>query len=472
MGSSVLQRAEELPHTSITPVPPQQRVLTGIDLAILWGDLGIGLLVVVTGALLVPGLGAGEALLATVVGSVLGVAMLCIGGYVGSKHGVPTMVLFRPVLGIRGSWVPSVLNVLQLVGWTAVEFWAMSSVANLVARRVFGFDARWLFLTVVTVACTGLALWGPVGVARVYLRRFGAWLTAAIAAAVTILVLVRGGLSHMLTAPGTGGFPSFGQALDLVIAMPVSWLPLVADYNRFAGSSRAALAGTGWGYLVANVWFYALGILLVLGAHAAPSPAGVAVGVLSIAGGSLAGLLFLIGLLVGETDEAFADMYSGAVSLQNVIQRIPHRVLLVAIATVGGVLAGFLTMGSYETFLFLLGSVFVPLFGVLGADYLVGGAGEVDESGLFERAGRYWFTGGWRLGSFVPWLAGFAVYHWIAPTGPGWWLSLTADVFGRPLSERWPWLAASVPSFVVAFVLAAGASWLTRHRDISSGANR
>ena len=130
----------------IEPVPQASRVLGARDIAVLWGDLGIGLLVLVTGALLVPALGFMEALIVIVIGSLAGVGLLAIAAAYGARYGLPTMVLFRPVLGIRGSWFPSALNVMQLVGWTAVEFWAMSYVADLVADEVFGFSARWLWL--------------------------------------------------------------------------------------------------------------------------------------------------------------------------------------------------------------------------------------------------------------------------------------------------------------------------------------
>lgn len=92
----------------------------------------------------------------------------------GAKHGVPTMVLFRPSLGVRGLWIPSGLNVLQLVGWTAVELWARSLVADLVARRYFDLSIRPLWLILATLVCAALALWGPVGVAGVWVKRFGA----------------------------------------------------------------------------------------------------------------------------------------------------------------------------------------------------------------------------------------------------------------------------------------------------------
>src|SRR5205807_6566739 len=96
------------------------------------------------GALLGPSLGFAQALLAIVVGSIIGCVPLALVAYAGARESVPTMVLFRPVLGIRGSYLPSVLNVVQLVGWTGFEFWAMSLVANQMSVRVFGFSNRWM----------------------------------------------------------------------------------------------------------------------------------------------------------------------------------------------------------------------------------------------------------------------------------------------------------------------------------------
>ncbi|MEO8322866.1 MAG: cytosine permease [Actinomycetota bacterium] len=158
--TDVLGHTEDVSDWGVAPIPPLRRTLSGFDLAVLWGDLGVGLLVLVTGGFLVPGLGFSGAIAAIVIGSVIGVALLALAGAAGASHGVTTMVLFRPVLGIRGSWFPSALNALQLIGWTAVELWAMSLVADIVSREIFGVSARWLWLGVVTVVCTGLALWG------------------------------------------------------------------------------------------------------------------------------------------------------------------------------------------------------------------------------------------------------------------------------------------------------------------------
>lgn len=452
---STFERVDALVDPGIEPVEPRRRVLSGIDLAILWGDLGIGLLVLVTGGLLVPGLGFGDAMVAIVLGSAVGVALLSLAASAGAQHGVPTMVLLRPVLGIRGSWVPSALNTVQLIGWTAVEFWAISLVADIVSDRVFGFSARPFWLVITVLVCLGLALWGPVGVTRTWMKRFGAWATAGICLMVTVMVLATDGAASALAADGQGGWPTVGSALDLVIAMPVSWLPLVADYTRFGTGARPAFVGTFTGYFVANVWLYALGALLVLVAGAVPDPAGVAVAILAVAGGSLAGFVFLVGLLVGETDEAFADIYSGSVSLQNIAPRVSLSVFTVVIVLLSGVLALWLNMARYEAFLFLIGSLFVPLFGVLVADHFVNRRGRIDLTSLYDPHGRYSYTKGLRFAALIPWLVGFSVYHWINPGGlPAWWTDMTATFLGAPLIDTVAWMPASIPSFTIAFLLA------------------
>ncbi|MGH2589811.1 MAG: cytosine permease, partial [Actinomycetota bacterium] len=263
--ASVAERLErilerEAPSWGIRPVTPERRTLGGLDLAVLWGDLSVGLLVMVTGALLVPALGLRQALLAIAVGSALGCLPLALVALAGKREGVPTMVLFRPVLGARGSFLPSALNLLQLVGWTAVEFWAMGEVANVASARLFGFDARNLWVAVVAVVCTGLALGGPILVVRRWLERFGIYVLLGSAAWITVEVLGAVDLGALWTTSGEGDFP-FWLAVDLVIVMPISWLPLAADYTRFARPDSRAVAGTYAGYLAGNVWFYSLGVL-------------------------------------------------------------------------------------------------------------------------------------------------------------------------------------------------------------------
>jgi nucleobase:cation symporter-1, NCS1 family len=457
---SVSERLErtierEAPSWGIRPVPPDRRMLGGFDLAILWGDLSIGLLVALTGALLVPALGLPEALAAIAIGSVLGCIPLALVGYAGAREGVPAMVLFRPVLGRAGSSIPTVLNVLLLIGWTGFEFWAMALVANRIGHRLFGFDSYGLWLAVVAVACTGLALGGPILVIRRWLERFGAWVVIGVGAWITYRVLAHAPLAQMWRQPGTAGL-HFWLAVDLVIAQPVSWLPLVADYNRFAREPRTAAIGTFAGYAVGNAWFYALGALLVLGAGLSDAtPAGLAVAISGLAGG----WIVLLALLAGETDEAFADIYSAAVSTQNLRERMGQRRAILAVAIAGTALAVWLggrpdtALGTFESFLFLLGSIFVPLFGVFLADYFALRRRSFGEARLFGPGVRR----GVRPTAVVAWLAGFVVYQWAVPTGPAAWQHAVERVLHDWLHLPFPLAGsvagASVPAFATAFVL-------------------
>ena len=448
--SRVAERVEkilqhEAPAWGIRPVPPEGRQLGGLDLGVLWFDLSIGLLVTVTGALLVPALGLGSALLAIAVGTAVGCVPLALVALAGQREGVPTMVLLRPVLGARGSAVPSVLNVIQLVGWTAVEFWVMGEVANVVSARLFGFESRVFWLALVAIVCTGLAMGGPVLVVRRWLERFGIYVLLGAAVWITVEVLRAGGLGSIWRAPGRGGLP-FWLAVDLVIVMPVSWLPLAADYNRFARPHARAALGTYAGYALGNAWFYALGALLVLVAGASADALGIGSSIVAVAGGGLV----LIALLVGESDNAFADIYSAAVSTQNVAHGLSQRVLVGVVGTVGFVLALSFTAERYEQFLFLIGSVFVPLAAVFVADYFVRSRGRYGEQTVFGAVGFRWL-------SFVPWVVGFVVYQWCVPTGPQGWVEAVGRVFDA-LALPFPLfdgrLGASIPSFAVAFGLA------------------
>ncbi|HEY3210059.1 MAG TPA: cytosine permease [Actinomycetota bacterium] len=462
-----LERAleREAPSWGIRPVPPEHRRLSGLDFAVLWGDLSLGLLVLLTGALLVPALGFPRALLVIVVGSLIGCVPLALVGLAGSREGVPGMVLFRPVLGVRGSYVPSVLNIVQLIGWTGFEFWAMSLVANRMLHVSY-----WFWLAVAGVVCTALALGGPILVVRKWLERFGAWVVAGVAAWITIRVLTTANLGLIWHRPGQGGMP-FWLAVDLVIAMPVSWLPLVADYNRFARRGVRSAAGTYWGYAAGNIWFYALGALLVLGAGLTdPSPAGLGQAIAALAGG----WVVLLALLVGETDEAFADIYSSAVSSQNLEARISQRGAIVAVSLAGAGLATWLglrpnvAVGTYESFLFLLGSVFVPLFGVFVADYfLLGRRGRLTAE-MLDRELR---GDGVRrqprvnIVAILSWVVGFLMYQWswTVPPGLEGWQTAMSTLFDRWLHLPYPlagsrW-GASIPAFLAALAIHSALSW-------------
>jgi NCS1 family nucleobase:cation symporter-1 len=421
----------------IAPVPVRLRVLSGLDTGLLWANLGVSLLVIVAGAALVPALSLPDALIAIVLGCVIGNLMLAVAAAIGADARVPGMVLMRAPLGQRGSYLPTGINVLQGIGWSVFELLIIATAAAALSDELFGFRAQWLWTLVFGAFALILALLGPIGFVRRFVRRFAIWAVPLALVYLTWWAFDGADLGALWNTPGEGGL-SVWQGADIVVGITVSWIPYAADYTRFSKTRRGALWGTGLGYLVPDVWLLALGVVLIL-SRGLGDPAALPAAVVA---GGFAAIVALFALLVTETDEAFANVYSAAVSLQNVVPRAPQKLLLAivtAIATLGALVVDFV---SYQSFLLLLGSVFVPLFAVLLADWLSVGR-HYSYSDVFE-------TPQWRLGLIAAWLAGFVLYQWLYPTGPSWW----TDVVGKLSPPDWG-IGATVPSFLVAFGLAS-----------------
>jgi NCS1 family nucleobase:cation symporter-1 len=422
----------------IDPVPERLRVLGFLDTLLLWSNLSISLLVIVAGALLVPALSLKSALLAIAVGAVAGNLMLGLAGMIGADARVPGMVLLRAPLGHRGSYLPTVVNVAQNVGWSIFELVVISTAAAALSERVFGFRERWLWAIVFGAVSVCLALLGPIGFVRRYVRKFAVWAVLLSLVYLTWWAIDKSHLHAYWSAHGKGGFPSFGQGVDLVISSVISWTPLAADYTRFSRNRRSAFWGTGVGYFVPTIWMFALGALILLSrgiSDAAALPA-------AVAAGTVLGVIALFAVTVDESDEAFADIYSTAVSIQNVLPGVPQRLLIALVATGATVGAAVIDLRSYANFLYLLGSVFVPLFGVLLADWLLAGA-HYTRADVFAAPAV-------RVEQIAAWLAGFGLYQWLSPVGPHWWTQLVEHTHPGYVS-----FTASLPSFAAAFVLAA-----------------
>jgi putative hydroxymethylpyrimidine transporter CytX len=382
-----------------------------------------------------------DALAATLVGAVIGNAMLAVAALIGSDARVPTMVLQRAPLGRRGSYLATGLNVLQCLGWAIFELIVIATAAGLLCDKLFGFKAIWVWKLVFGAIAALLALLGPVGFVRRFVRKFAIWAVVASVIYLAWWIIDGAQLGRIWTEGGHKG--SFWLAVDTVIAVTVSWAPLVADYTRFSRDRRSAFVGVGVGYLLPTLFQFGFGSILVLSRHIdAAHPELI---LTAIAGGTAASALALLALTVDETDEAFANVYSAAVSTQNLVPRVSQRALIVgaSVFATAGALA--IDMRSYQRFLLLLGAVFVPLLGVLVADWLLAGA-------RYTR--RHVFDGpAVRPASIAAWLVGFLVFEWLyQPTDLGFWTRWLGHL-PTPSYQ----VGASVPSFVVAFLLTAGA---------------
>jgi NCS1 family nucleobase:cation symporter-1 len=429
-----------MPNWGIEPVPERLRVLGPLDQFLLWSNLGVSLLVIVIGSFLVPGLSLRDAFVAILLGSLIGNLMLGAAGLIGSDARVPGMVLMRAPLGRLGSFAPTVLNVVQCLGWATFELIIIAAAAAALSDELFGFEGQPLWTLFFGGVAAVLALMGPVGVVRRFIRKFAVYFVVASLLYLTWWALDTGGLRALWDQPGEGG-TTIWQGMDLVIAVTVSWVPLIPDYTRFSRSRGGAFAGAGLGYFAAGTWMLALGSILVL-TRGVSEPTELPA---AVAAGGLVAALALLAVTVDETDEAFANVYSSGVSAQNVLANVPQGVLVGGAAAVATVTALVVDLREYQTFLLLLGAFFVPLFGVLLAHWLLTGA-HYDARAVFDAPAA-------RAEMLAAWLAGFLVYQWLVPIGPGWWLDIVDRV--RPPTGSLDAIGASVPSFAAAFLLAA-----------------
>ena len=395
------------------PIPHARRHLGGLDQAVLWSNFGVSLLGVVAGAgLIAYGAGTTRALVATVIGGVLGGLMLAAAGALGAASGQPGMVVLRRALGTRGSFLPTVLNVAQGLGWGVFELIVIAEAARLIVDA----GPRWPYALAAGAIGTAMAVLGPETVARRILKRIVTPLVA-LAIAYLLLRLALDGTTSGLGTAAAGGI-GLMAAIDLVVANFASWQPLVPDYSRYTASPRRAALGVGAGFAVASTVTFAVGILAAVQAGGIDSAsAGVAV-MLAVPLGTIAAAV----LVVDEADKGFANIYSTAVSIRNLAPTAPQTPIVIAVGLLVTLGALTISLDRFFDFLFLLGAVFVPLFGAVYADRLRGPAPHA---------------------TIVAWVAGFLLYEWLNPTAILGIADHVDPLFGGALG-------ATIPAFLLA----------------------
>ena len=399
-------------NTALTPVASNDRVFHWHEHASLWFSLGVGLLVIQIGAYLVPSVGSRDAMVAILLGSVVGSGLLAWTAKLGCDSGLSSAGLMCATFGSHFARLPVILNIVQLIGWTTFELVVMRDGTAAIGKQSLGLPLEGTGGMVATTL-----LWGSVltfllagsmtQLVRKIVSRFGLPLVIA------SLLWLTWQFGAQLNSQGLGAFwartgnGSMGllSAMDLVIAMPVSWLPLVADYARHGRSGRGTLSGTWIGYAIANIWCYALGVMVVSVAQ----PDANLVSTLLLAQG---GLIALSLILIDEIDNAYGDVYSSAVSAHSIKPAISIRQWGLGLALLSTVFALVLPMHSLEPFLLTLSSIFVPLFGVI-----LGRLGVGQPSFAPAQCKVDW-------ASASMWIGGIATYHAIAHWMPHWGAAL------------------------------------------------
>ncbi|MEU1737311.1 cytosine permease [Streptosporangium sp. NPDC020145] len=443
MTSDVINSKHAEAPLTLDQAPP--KTLGMLDQGAFWANLGVSLLGFSFALVLINPLGGdnpltfGAALLAALVGSLIGTAMVGLAAVPGVQTGQPAMVLLRGLFGVRLSYVPTVLNVVQMIGWGAFELWVVA----MGAQAIFGPSVPYAVWVVAAGALTMALTIYPLGAIRL-LRRF---VTIGVVVSVVWFAVV---FLRETPAQSGGSWDAFAAAVDFVVALSVSWVPVAADYARHSRSSRAAFTGIVGGYTVAQVACLAVGVYAVaLAGHAVVQENQTAVFEPFVA--APLGALFFGILVLRETDQSFANVYSTAMSLQNLMPRIDRRVFSVAVGVLTTAIALVVDVNSYGAFLSIIGAVFVPMFGVLAVDYFLLGRGRNWD--ISENAPS-------RLVMVLPWVLGFVTWWMLAaPSQVSWWAAIWDGAKRAVGFTPQPWMSAALGAFLVSglITLAIGA---------------
>lgn len=318
---------------------------------LIWFGAGVSIAEILTGTYFAE-LGFKRALLAILIGHIIGCAMFFLAGVIGGKQRLSAMETAKNSFGRIGGQFFAIMNVIQLVGWTSIMIYDGALAAN----GIFSIGS-WVWCLVIGAL---IILWIMIGIADL-----GKLNTVAMAALFILtlvlckVIFIDGSISSAAVSDGM----SFGAAIELAVAMPLSWLPLIADYTREAEKPVKAAAVSTAVYGAVSCWMYIIG----MGAALFTGESDIAL-IMVKAGLGVLGLIIVIFSTVTTT---FLDAYSAGISQESITPKVKGKYVAVAVAAIGTVAAMIFPMDDITDFLYLIGSVFAPMIAIQIADYFI-----------------------------------------------------------------------------------------------------
>lgn len=319
--------------------------------SLIWFGAGVSIAEIVTGTYLAS-LGMSKGILATIIGHLIGCTLLFLAGIIGAKTKKSSMETVKISFGQKGSILFSVLNVVQLAGWTAIMIYDGALSAN----GIFN-TGNWVWCIVIGVL---IIVWIIIGISNV--EKINVVAMTALFILTIILCKVVFFDNHTITKIAGDGL-TFGAAVELAVAMPLSWLPLISDYTREAEKPVKATAASAIVYGLVSCWMYVIG----MGAAIFAQNAGIDQIMLK-AGLGIAGLLIIVFSTVTTT---YLDAYSAGISSETISHKINGKYMAIVVTVIGTIAAVVYPMDDITDFLYLIGSVFAPMIAIQIADFFI-----------------------------------------------------------------------------------------------------
>lgn len=318
--------------------------------ALIWFGAAVSIAEILTGTLIAP-LGFSKGLVAIILGHVIGCVLLYFTGIIGAKTEKSSMETVKISFGQKGSLLFSTLNVLQLVGWTAVMIVSGAAAAS----SVYNIGGDWVWSIAISIL---IAIWVIIGLNNLGKLNMIAMGGLFILTIVLSTVIFKGDASVVLEQ----GI-SFGAAVELSVAMPLSWLPLISDYTREAAKPKKATLVSSIAYFVVSCWMYVIG----MGAAIFTGESDIAKIMMSAG----LGIIAVIIIIFSTVTTTFLDVYSAGVSSESISSKLKEKPVAIAVCAIGTLLAIFTPITQYENFLYLIGSVFAPMIAILITDFFI-----------------------------------------------------------------------------------------------------
>lgn len=318
--------------------------------SLIWFGAAVSLAEILTGTLIAP-LGFRRGLFAILLGHLIGCTLFYFSGLIGAKTRLSAMETVKLSFGKKGSILFSSLNSLQLIGWTAVMIVSGAVAAN----SIYGFGGNAIWAIIISVF---IILWVLIDIDKLSKLNTLAMIMLFILTLSLSFIVFKGNNISSFTES-----ISFGAAVELSVAMPLSWLPLVSDYIRDAKKPKSSILVSTVVYFITSSWMYIIG----MGAAIYTGESDVAK-IMVTAGLGMAGLIIIIFSTVTTT---FLDVYSAGVSLNSISKIFNEKWTAIVVCIIGMLLAIFTPITQYENFLYLIGSVFAPMIAIQIADNFI-----------------------------------------------------------------------------------------------------
>ncbi|MCH1982870.1 putative hydroxymethylpyrimidine transporter CytX [Ruminococcus sp. OA3] len=321
---------------------------------LIWFGAAVSIAEILTGTYIAP-LGMQKGTAAILLGHVIGCLLFFLAGLIGGRTGKSAMETVKMSFGNRGALLFAVLNVLQLVGWTAIMIINGALATTVITGKLWGIDQAWIWCLAIGAL---IILWIAVGIKNISKLNYIAMGALFILTVILSTVVFKG-----TPAVSTEESLSFGAAVELSAAMPLSWLPLISDYTRDAKKPRQATVVSTLIYFAGSCWMYAIG----MGAAIFTGETDISK-ILLQAGLGIAGVVILV---VSTVTTTYLDAFSAGVSAESISRRLKEKPMAIGVAVIGILLAVFTPIQSFEGFLYLIGSVFAPMIAIQIADFFI-----------------------------------------------------------------------------------------------------